>query len=144
MAVDRQTTREALATEAATYVTSAQVIFDYKPDDLAGKFPALAFESVGTERTRVQFKQRQTTFFFTAHIFVLYANKKQNWTKAQADDALDAMEHEFATFVESVPKSTGNWNVIDYNGQSVILDNVDMGGERYINEQIPLAIQVYG
>jgi hypothetical protein len=26
-------------------------------------------------------------------------------------------------------------------GPSIILDNVDMGGERYINEQIPIRVE---
>jgi len=146
VAADRQTTREALATECAAYITSVATggIFDHKPDDLGGIFPAVAFEAVGSERRRDKFTGLTSVFYFSAHLFVLYANEGQSWTKAQADDALDALENELANFIEAKPKVTGNWNNLSFNGQTTILDNVDMGGERYIDEIVPLRVEVYG
>lgn len=144
MAQDRQTTREALATEAATYVTSAQAIYDHKPDDFGGQFPILAFESAGTiERSRERFQGTHAMFAFTAHIFVLYADPAQSWTKQNADDAIDAMEHELATFIEAKTKVSGSWQNLAQSGASVILDNVMIGGVRYINERVPLVCGVW-
>lgn len=143
MAQDRQTTREALATEAAAYVTSAQAIYDYKPDDANGQFPILAFESSGSARTRVRFQGTHSVFAFNAHILVLYADPDQSWTKANADDAVDAMEHELATFIEAKPHVDGKWKNLQQVGPSVILDTVMIGGDRYIDEVVPLVCEVY-
>lgn len=146
MAVSRETTRKALATEAAAYITAVATggIYNHKPDDVDGKFPIVAFEAAGAQRTRQNFGSLTSIFFINAHLLVLYANKAQSWTKAQADDALDTLEQQLAAFVEGVPKSSGNWNALTFAGQSTILDNVDIGGERYIDEIVPLLVEVYG
>ena len=145
MAVDRQDVREALAIAAAPYMTSAKVVFDQMPDSIGKNWPILAFEATGSRRVRAQFTSLQSTFYFNVYIIVLYADKKEGWTKAQADDTVDAMEHEFATFVEANPKSAGNWNNLAYGDRSIVTPPItDMGGRRYVFEQIPIAVEVYG
>lgn len=144
MATSRKSVRGAVLTALDPYAASADVTFDYKPDTLNGRFPAVAIEAAGSERQAARFGGGfNTTFFYTIHLFILYA-KPGEWTKAQADDALDTLEHEVAQFVEANKRNDGNWEELRYNGQTVILDDVDMGGERYLNEQIPISVQVYG
>jgi hypothetical protein len=79
-------------------------------------------------------------FRFIIHHFVLYANEEYSWTKQNADDALDDMELAFATFLAAKRANQANWRAIQVLGPSVILDNVDMNGERYIDEQIPVEV----
>lgn len=141
MAVSRKAIREALQSVMSSYYTVAQAGFAYKPDDLNGVFPAYAVESVSAERSTERFGTVRGRYEFTIHHFVLYANPAQSWTKQNADDALDSMELAWATFLEEKKGNQANWRNIEVLGPSVILDNVDMGGERYINEQIPIRVE---
>lgn len=141
MAVSRKIIREALQSAMSSYYTVAQAGFAYKPDDLNGVFPAYAVESVSAERSTEKFAAVRNRFEFIIHHFVLYANPAQSWTKQNADDALDSMELAWATFLTEKKSNQANWRDIAVLGPSVILDNVDMGGERYINEQIPIRVE---
>lgn len=141
MAVSRKTIREAMQTAMSSYYTVAQAGFAFKPDDLNGAFPVYAVESVSAERTTDKFTAVRNRFEFMIHHFVLYANPAQSWTKQNADDALDSMELAWATFLKDKSVNQANWRSVQVLGPSIILDNVDMGGERYINEQIPIRVE---
>ena len=142
MAVSRKTVREAMQTAMATYYTVAQAGYPYKPDDLGGQFPVYAIESTSGLRSMEKFGTVSSIFQFVIHHFVLYANPEQSWTKQNADDALDTLELAWANFLTAKKVNSPTWQNIQVLGPSIILDNVDMAGERYIDEQIPVEVRV--
>lgn len=141
----RDTVREAIATAYEAVATEPQAVFSYKPADAVGVFPFVAIESSGVEHTPRTFKSRvlgyETTYFYTVHHFVLFADETQNWTKQDAEKAIDAMALEFFTFVAE-NNSTADWRSIEFVAPSVIYDDLKLGGEQYIDEQFGIAVKI--
>jgi hypothetical protein len=66
-----------------------------------------------------------------------------NWTLAQAEDRLDLLESLVADVVND-NRATANWAFIGHGGQSIIEPVVDVSGNAYLAETIPLRAEVFG
>jgi hypothetical protein len=131
-----------MKTEMDVFYTVAKASYAYKPDNLRKEYPVFAIELAGAFRPTEKFGTVSSVFRFIIHHFVLYANKEQSWTKQNADDALDDMELAWANFLNAKKANRPTWQNIQILGPSIILDKVDMAGERYIDEQIPVEVMV--
>jgi len=143
---NRETLRDALYTllnaELVTTNETVQQCYTYRPATFDGKSPVVCVSSAGSNRERLDFSgDRQNVFYYTIHVFVLYA--AEGWTEANAEDRLDAIEQGIADVISDNPR-TANWGGIDYDGRSVRSD-VSVGGDAYIMEAIPIqALAAYG
>lgn len=143
MAINRETIRDELAIALATAMSSAEEVYNHKPVDFDGKMPVVAVEAVGSQRIKKRFGNVTgwiIEFSFLVHTFVLFSEPTNSWTKQDADDAIDALEQEFAAYMETWATTPQTWRAIEYNGTSGINDNVLISGETYINERIPVKV----
>jgi hypothetical protein len=144
MTASRRITREQLAIAIASYMTTAQAIYDHKPAELAGS-PAVMVLSAGSDRSnKSTVSGFGAVFHIEIHNLVNYANPKVNWTEEDGEDALDALELEVATFMDTPGNLKGlYWKTIRFAGRSII-GKTSIGGTDYQDEIIPLQITVSG
>jgi len=62
------------------------------------------------------------------------------WTEEQSEDLLDTIEHDITDEVR-LANDDGTWLAIANNGESVV-DVVDLGGDAYRHETIPVLVTV--
>lgn len=141
MTVNRQDVRDALRNAISDFGTSAQEVYRNMQGDFQGQSPIIAVESAASERKRLTQQGLRSTLFFTVHLLVIDANTELAWTEAQADDALDLLEYEFAQFMEARPRNDV-WEAVDYDGRSSIAI-VNVGGSIYLDEMIPVKVEVF-
>ena len=139
MTAARKVVREQLAAAIGGVMTSAQAVYDHKPAELEGS-PAVMVLSAGSERRKETTAGFGATFFFEIHNLVLYADPKAGWTEEDAEDALDTLEYELATFMNDKANLKGSyWKTIRYAGRSVIGKTI-IGGTEYQDEIVPLVV----
>jgi hypothetical protein len=133
MTVNRETIRDALATGlSAKYGANVQEVIGHRTDDLEGKTPLVMVLSANSDRPRLTARGNLATLTFEIRVHVL--SKDTGWTEAQAEDRLDLLESLTAEYV-SENQESANWNALDYQGPTVVLDAV-IGGVSYTVERI--------
>lgn len=139
--VNRETVRDALAAALGTGLTSAQAVYGYQRGGFDGQTPVVRVMSAGSFRTRFTAQGGRGELFFLVQAWVLYADPALNWTEAQAEDRLDQLEFELATWMEN-NRNTQYWSWIEYAGRSFV-NVVKFQGQPYLVEDIPVLVKVF-
>jgi hypothetical protein len=147
MSYTRETARDALATLlSAALVGSglpAQAFYGYPVADFQQQSPVVILRSAGSERTmETMSTRRRSLLHYDIISFTLYADTASNWTEANAEDRLDAIEQVIDETLSANLVNGTTWADIGYEGKSST-GNVTLGGEQYRYELIPLLITVY-
>ena len=142
MTAGRQTVREQLAVAIAPYMTSAQGVYDHQPSNDDDGSPLTMVLSAGADRGRETTGGFGAEFLYEIRNLVKHVDANAGWTEENAEDALDAMELEVATFVDQAGGKSANWDYVRYvEGASLIVKTV-FGGKPYLQESIQLAVRV--
>lgn len=142
MASSRKASREALAVllEAALVGTGLPVktVSDSKQTSLEGTTPLVTVLSTGSEREPLTFQGDQTNFLLSVQVWVLQSGT--DWTLAQAEDALDAIEALIAATYES-NRGTGTWDVLERTGPTTVVEVAVAGVPHYL-ENVPTRVRL--
>lgn len=142
--ISRETIRDQFAALiAAALVGSgkpAAASYNHQVGDFEGKSPVIVVTSAGTNRGSVLVSS-PTQITLEVHNFVLYALEDGSWTEAQSEDCLDLLEKGVSDVVVDANDSN-NWQSVEFNGQSEI-DGVEIGGDEYRHEVIPILITLW-
>lgn len=139
---DRGATRRALAQALRAAVPSAAVVYAYQAADFGGQSPALVLTSAASERERASMAGSTAIFAYDVHVFVAFAERAEDgYTDADAEDLLDQVEREIATFVDTSQR-TASWHALAYAQATDAGAPATIGGREYRHEIIPLAVSV--
>ena len=146
MSYTRETARDALASLLSTALVgagkSAQAFYGYPVADFQQQSPVVVLCSAGSERLMgTMATRRQSVLHFDIISFTLYADAASNWSEADAEDKLDAIESVVDDTIQA-NLVTDDWADIGYDGKSST-GNVTIGGEQYRYEVIPITVTVY-
>lgn len=141
---DRKTVRQQFATALATsYGALAQLYSNHLPTDPAGQSPIVAIEVASGEYTLrgsgATGYAADQEIALNLHHMVL-AKHSTDWTRENADDAIDDLFAAFLAFLQT-NQETAYWQSVYQSSSSAISDDVNMGGELYIIETIPVLVQ---
>jgi hypothetical protein len=147
MSYSRETARDALATLlSAALVGSglpAQAFYGYMVADFQGQSPVVTIRSAGSDRTMQTLStRRKSMLYYDIISFTLYADAASNWTEANAEDKLDAIEQVVDGTIAANLVNGTTWADIGYAGKSST-GYTNIGGELYRHELIPIQITVY-
>jgi hypothetical protein len=138
MATSREATRDALATLLSAALVGSglpcKTVSASKVETLEGATPLVMVLSRGSERVRLTFQGSRATFRYVIQSWVLQS--ADGWTQAQAEDAVDSIEALIAGVIEANQAQT-NWETLDHDGQSSIVEAVVAGVPYYV-ETIPV------
>jgi len=144
MATSRKEAREALAAllEAARAAENLAVktVADSKQTALEGITPLITVLGRGSRRAPLTTRGNQAIFEFIVQVWVL--RKGDNWTLAEAEDALDEIEAGIATVYED-NSGTGNWVILEYADPTMIAE-AKVAGVPYYVETIPTRVFLKG
>lgn len=144
MASNRETARDALVALLETALVGSglpvKTVVGSKVTSLEGVTPLVQVLGRGSERTALTTAGDWAIFLFSIQIFVLQS--KDDWTYANAEDALDAIEALIAGICEDEDR-TDNWEVLQYDGPTSIMAVVSSGTPYYL-ESIPVRIVLGG
>lgn len=136
MSTSRETARDALVVDLTTALVGTglpvKTVKGSKVTDLEGLTPLVSVLSAGTKRVRGTFTGDVPTFYLEIQVWVRQACT--GWTNAQAEDALDEIEALIAAVYES--RGQANWEALEYNGPSRVVEMAVAGNEYYV-ERIP-------
>ena len=139
-AIDRKITRDALVAQLRPALTVAQVVEGHKAN-VKGQWPAVFLLTSGSLRPQVTEAGIRSEFYYLAQLWVLYYHEGL-WTEAEAEDALDALEHQLAEWLAN--HQVGElWTALMFEGRSRVGIVVE-GGETFLVEEIPIRVEVYG
>ena len=143
MAVDRETSRDALTALLSTGVTSAQSVYGYQKGDLGSESPVVVVYSSGANHNPLTQQGNETRFFFNVDAYILYNDPDNaSYNEDNAEDILDAVENEIAQVIEDNRSNGVIWGWMGYAGESVVLKIV-LGGTTYLWESAPILVRVY-
>ena len=138
----RKDTRSYLSTQLNGAITSAQRVDGYQRTDLQGESPVVRVMSAGAERPAIVTRNDRSRFRFAIQTWVLFSEVVGEWTESQAEDAMDDIEAEVATWLSANQNVPGYWVSLKYDGYSTT-DTVKVGGEVWLVETIPVIAEVY-
>lgn len=147
-ATNRETSRDALEALLETALVGtglpASAVYNYQIGDFEGRSPVVIVSSGGSLREHFSISSGdwQNVFYLNIHTFVLYAQPSNvNWTEAHAEDALDDIERRIADVIMT-NRDNAAWDMIKFAGRS-IRTSVDIGGDEYIMEAIPVQVEKF-
>lgn len=143
MSVNRQDVVNSLLAALAGAIPSAQEVLDYKPDDLAGKTPVIALESLGSRFAPLTPLGVSAEFHFSINVFVVRVDKESGWTARQAEQKLNEINEQVRTFIEVNGGNTIAWASIGMAERSTISYFIPEGGTAYLLETYPIIVTVY-
>lgn len=145
MTASRKDAREALAALLKPYLTSAQEIYAYQVSDFDRKSPVVYITSSGSRREKLTGRGFATVFTLNVHTFVLYPseNTGKGYSEKDAEDILDSLEHQIAGAILNIQGSPLIQSAA-YAEPSDADGTVEVGGETYLHEIIPVAIYCIG
>lgn len=140
---NRKNIRNELALALKGVMTSAQQVYSYQETNFEGQTPIVRILSTTTEKQRLTAAGLRTTFTFTVQSLVLYDKPGDpSYGPSQAEDILDDLQYQLSDWLSDNPK--GSWfAVIGWSDQATVL-RLEISGEPYLVEMIPLAVEVYG
>lgn len=149
--INRKDVRKALAGYLSTYLNSAQVVYAYQVSDFRpakskqAQSPVVYITSGGSGREKLTPRGFTSQFLLNVHTFVLHPSEDtgSGYTKENAEDILDDLEREVADAVLAI-KNHELIKAIAYVSESDANDVVEIGGEAFLHEIIPLQITCYG
>ena len=132
----RRAVREEVGQYLTTRLDTAQQVYTDQPASFDGQSPVVVVASNSSER---EGSSRRTfggpiapSFGLDVYVFVLAASEN-------ADDALDELESNVASFVAEVP-SAQTWTAIGYGGRTETEFVTIFDGSEYKRERIPLVL----
>lgn len=141
MATSREAARKALAgllTAEAGPAKAISVVYDHAPGDFGKQNRVVCVSSAGSER-RQRLGCDEMDALVNVDVFVRFA-VDANWTRADAEDALDEIEAVVAGVV--MDGSSATWESAEYVGPTRIIGPIDMiGGDAYVNETISVKLR---
>ena len=139
-AVNREVIRDAIVTQLRPALTVAQSVEGHKAN-IRGQWPAVRLLTDGSLRPQVTERGIRSEFHYLAQLWVLYY-KDGLWTEAEAEDTLDALEHQLAEWLAN--NQVGElWTGLMFAGRSRV-GTFNEGGETYLVEEIPIKAEVWG
>lgn len=142
--ISRKDARNALAGYLSSTLTSAQKVYAYQVSDFSQEAPIVYITSSGSDRQLLTGRGFSNAFSLNVHTFVLYPSEHtgKNYNEQNAEDILDQLEAQIAQAVldirgHSIIKS------IQYQEGSNADTTVEIGGETYLHEIIPLILTCY-
>jgi hypothetical protein len=140
-ASNRKNLRQALATALTTALTSVQAVYRYQRGGFEGQTPVVRVMSMGSNRIRLTPLGSAAELYFLIQIWVLYTDTAAGWSEEQAEDRLDDIDAQLASWLEGNRKST-DWQAIDQTGRSFV-QIVRFQGRPYLVEDVPVTVKVY-
>ena len=108
--------------------------------DFEGKASVVVVTSGGIMREQQNFGTCwHNTYRLDCYIFVLYADPNSNWTEANAEDKIDAIEALFADVVMTGTSAT--WDGTPTYAEQTSLGVVAVGGVSYRRELISILLE---
>lgn len=141
MIANRKTVRRAVASNLSTALTTAQVVYNHMKGDFSGQSPVVRVMSVGSERKRFTAEGDRARFVLNIQLWVLYSDKHSGWTEEEAEDALDDLEHEVATWVVA-NRTTDEWKDLEFLSVSNI-QTAMFSGNPYLIEDIQISLKAF-
>ena len=143
---NRETVRDALAALLDTALVDgtpqlASAVYGYQKIDFGSLSPVVLVYADGSERPIATYAGGKTSFYLVIGVFVAIT-ASGSYTEADAEDRLDAIEAKIADTMETYRSNQANWVYLDYEGRSYVED-VSIGGVPYINENIPVRVDVF-
>lgn len=143
MATRKTIRQQLIAAVEAEYGELAQLYSNHKPTKPDGQSPIVAVEVASGEYTlrgsgASGYLADQELVINLLHIVL--GKYGTGWTRENADDATDDLFDAFLSFLQN-NQETDYWQSIYQPGATVIRDDVEIGGELYVIETIPLVIQ---
>jgi len=148
MSVSRDPIRKAFAALLNTALVGSgkpvEAVYDYQIGDISTYNPVVMVYSGPIQRRRV-YGCEDVDITLYADVYVLYADSTSGWTKADAEDAIDAIESAIAAVVAD-PNHTLNQSghSISYAEEPTRMEGVEIGGVEYCREVISITVQVRG
>ena len=140
LAIPRELVRDAIVGALRLALTVAQNVEGHKAN-IQGQWPAVRLLTDGSLRPQVTASGIRSEFYYLVQLWVLYY-KEGLWTEAEAEDALDALEHQLAEWLAN--NQVGElWTALMFNGRSRV-GTVNESGETYLVEEIPIKVEVWG
>lgn len=146
MSLSRELVRDTFASLVTTAAVGtgkpAEAVYNYQVGDFANKSPIIVVASGPIQRSKSDMSGEcwRSIIILQVYIFVLYAG--ENWTEAQAEDALDEIEAIIADVVLANPYVPGVWNYCTYAEEPTQIDGVTVGGLEYKRELINVMFEV--
>jgi len=139
----REGARKAFAALLDTALVDSNIVeavYDNQVGDFAGKASTVVVTSGGIMREKQSFGTCwHNTYRLDCYIFVLYADPDSNWTEADAEDKIDAIE---AAFADVVMSGTDNaWDGTPAYAEQTSLGVVAIGGVSYRRELISILLE---
>jgi hypothetical protein len=138
--LNRETVRDAIVAGLTPALTVAQLVAGYQKVSVKGQWPAVLVFTSGSLRPQVTEQGIRSEFYYLAQLWVLYRQGEQ-WTEAQAEDTLDALEQQLTEWMSN-NQVNEVWTSLMFNGRSTI-SILNVGGEAYLVEEVPLKAEVY-
>ncbi len=136
----RAETRRKLADIIRGAVPELAAVYSYKKADILGQSPVLAVASGGIRPQQLATDAYWTTHFFSLNVLTLYSDASSGWTEEMAEDINDTIvEKVVAALFES--RVTPWWNSITIENRTIV-DEVQIGGVTYLNEVIPISVEM--
>lgn len=121
----------------------AAAVYDHQIGDFKGESPVVVVSSAGVKRTRKTFQGSIAEVFLQIDVFTLYADPEAGWTEEDAEDTADQIEALIASAVDG-NQANRLWDAISYTDRTSLGSIVDMGGNEYRRETIPIVINAFG
>lgn len=144
MTVSRRDAREALAAYLTGTIIAATAVYPYQVADFAGQSPIVYITSSGSERTKLTGQGYRSMFKLNVHSFVLYPSKATDgYTEQDAENILDEIEHQVADAFLSIANNPVI-KAISYGETSNADNTIEIGGETYLHEIMPVEVYCIG
>lgn len=141
-AISRRTVREALGTQLTTALTSALAVYDFLYSKFDVESPIVRIITDGSNRPPIYGEGIRSTFYYALQFWVAYYEEGDATVQQEAEDILDALEHEFVQWLEEHQISE-LWTMVRVDGRSRV-QTVQTRGSYWIVETIPIVVEVYG
>lgn len=136
----RPETRRKLAAIIKGSVPELEEVYAYKVSDVKGKSPVMAIASGGFRPQQLAADAYWTTYFFSLNVLTLYSDVASGWTEEMAEDTNDTIvEKTIAALFEA--RRTQWWNSVTIENRTIV-DEVHIGGVTYLNEVIPISVEM--
>ncbi|RIK41605.1 MAG: hypothetical protein DCC55_11350 [Chloroflexi bacterium] len=148
--ISRKVVRDAIGAGLVANLPTAQAVYPYQRSKIGGVATAVRFFSASSLRPMMAEQGIRSELGFIVQLWVIYNSATQEtWGESEAEAKLDALEHEFATWVSANNLEPNPlWlaagiTAIRYSGFSFV-DVHKIANETYLVEDIPIIAEVYG
>lgn len=139
MTVNRKDVRQAVAEVLrGVFGSAVQEVYDYAAADFRGKSPVVRVLSGGSERGARMFGDEVV---LVVEFWVLFSQKRSGYTRGDAENIIDDLEWQLATWAEE--RQNGPlWTGVAYDGTSTVGQTPVVRGEAWLVEMVRLRLTV--